>query len=82
VNQQIDAKDVHVNRTGLKYSIQGIFNSKIESQLIIEVRSGNRLDDDVKHHMSLLPQTCFLPRHLLFFVSGFRNILGARLLRQ
>ena len=77
MSQEIDTKDVHVNRTGLKYSIQSMFNSKVESQLVINVRTANKIDDDQRYHLSLLPQTCFVQRHLLFFVSGFRNYLAS-----
>jgi len=32
-----------------------MFNSKIESQLTINVRPHARLDDDIRYHMTLIP---------------------------
>jgi hypothetical protein len=59
-----------------------VVNSKITSQLVINIRPHTKFTDEVKYHLDMLPRTCFLPKRLLYFVSGFRNILGEKLLKE
>jgi hypothetical protein len=76
----IKDSDVHKNRTGIKYSLMNLVTSKIESQLVLEVRPYSRFTDENKFHTDMLPSLCFLPKKLLYFVSGFRNYLADKLL--
>lgn len=52
--------DVHTNRTGIKYSLMRVVQSKIQSQLTVELRPHVKFSDETKFHMELLPQTCFI----------------------
>lgn len=52
--------DVHTNRTGLKYSMMRLVQSKIESQLTVELRPHVKFSDEQIFHMEFLPQTCFI----------------------
>jgi hypothetical protein len=74
--------DIHTNRSGIKYSIMKVVNNKISSQLTLEIRPHSKFSDETKFHMDLLPSTYFVPKRLLYFVSGFRNYLGEKLLVQ
>ena len=78
----IKDSDVHTTRTGIKHSIMRVVNSKISSQLTLNIRPHTKFTDDVKYHMDMLPRTCFLPKRLLYFMSGFRNYLGEKLLKE
>jgi hypothetical protein len=59
-----------------------VVNSKISSQLTVSIRPHTKFTDDVRFHMDMLPRLCFLSKRLLYFVSGFRNHLGEKLLRE
>jgi len=55
---------------------------KIESRLTVNVRPFTKFTEETKFHMSMLPSTCLINKRLLYFVSGFRNYLGDKLLKQ
>jgi len=74
--------DVHTNRTGIKYSLMRVVNSKISSQLSVTIRPHSKFTDESRFHIDLLPHTCFIQKHLLYLVSGFRNYLGEKLLKN
>lgn len=74
--------DVHTNRTGIKYQLMKVVNPKITSQLTVQVRPLNKFTDETRFHMEFLPSLCFLQKRLLYFVSGFRNYLGEKLLQE
>lgn len=76
----IKDSDVHTNRTGIKHSLMRVVNSKISSQLTINIRPHVKFTDDVRYHMDMLPRTCFVSKRLLYFVSGYRNYLGEKLI--
>lgn len=78
----IQESDVHKNRTGIKYSLLNLVQPKIQSQLTVQIRPMTKFADDIRFHMDMLPTVCFVPERLLYFVSGFRNYLGDKLLTK
>lgn len=78
----IKDSDVHKNRTGIKHSLMNLVSSKIDSQLTVQIRPVTKLADDIRFHMRMLPSVCLLPERLLYFVSGFRNFLGEKLVMK
>lgn len=73
--------DIHTKRTGINY-IAKVVGSKITTQLTVSVRPHTKFTDETKFHLNMLPSTCFIQKRLLYFVSGFRNYLGDKLLKE
>lgn len=73
--------DIHTNRSGLKYSLMKVVNSKITSQLTVQLRPLTKFTEETKFHMEMLPSLCLVQKRLLYFVSGFRNYLAEKLLK-
>jgi hypothetical protein len=78
---EISDKDLRTNRTGLKY-MQKIFTSGVEKRLEIEVKKFTSLNSDVRQHLELMPSTCLVHSHFLYFVSGFMNYKSRHLLKS
>ena len=74
--------DVHTNRTGIKHSLMRVVNSKIQSQLTVQLRPFAKFADETRAHLEFLPATCFIQKRLLYLASGFRNFLGEKLLHE
>lgn len=51
----IKDSDIHKNRTGIKYSLMNLVSSKIESQLVLEIRPYQKFTDENKFHTDMLP---------------------------
>lgn len=49
---------------------------------MIDVEPHTKFAEEVKCHLDLLPSTCFVQKRLLYFVSGFRNYCGEKLLKE
>jgi len=77
----IKDQDVRTNRTGLQY-LKKVMGSKIASQLTVSFRPHTKFTEETKFHLDLLPTTCFIQKRLLYFVSGFRNYIGEKLIRE
>jgi hypothetical protein len=77
----IKDQDVRTNRTGLKYLMK-VMQTKIDSQLTVSLRPYSKFTEETKFHLDLLPSTCFVQKRLLYFVSGFRNYIGEKLLKE
>ena len=52
--------DVHTNRTGIKHQIMKVVNSKITSQLTVQVRPLAKFNDEARLHIEFLPKVCFV----------------------
>lgn len=78
----IKDSDVYTNRTGIMNQLKKVVNSKITSQIVIQLRPHTKFSDETKFHMDLLPSICFVQKSLLYLVSGFRNYLGEKILKD
>mmetsp|Transcript_22870 Transcript_22870/g.22134 ORF Transcript_22870/g.22134 Transcript_22870/m.22134 type:complete len:327 (+) Transcript_22870:1169-2149(+) len=77
----IKGQDVHTKRTGINY-IMKVVNSRVNSQLQVTIRPHTKFTEETKFHLEMLPSTCLVQKRLLYFVSGFRNYVGEKLLRE
>ena len=77
----IKDSDVHTNRTGLQY-LKKVMGSKIQSQLTVSIRPHTKFTEETKFHLDLMPSTCLIQKRLLYFVSGFRNYIGEKLIKE
>jgi hypothetical protein len=78
----IKDSDVHTNRTGLKHSLMRVVNTKIQSQLVLQITPHTKFTDETRFNLEMLPSLCFLQKGFLYFISGFRNYLGEKLLKN
>mmetsp|Transcript_27366 Transcript_27366/g.20514 ORF Transcript_27366/g.20514 Transcript_27366/m.20514 type:complete len:108 (+) Transcript_27366:68-391(+) len=59
-----------------------VVNTRVASQLTIQVRPHSKFTEETRFHLELLPSTCLVQKRLLYLVSGFRNYVGEKLLRE
>jgi len=62
--------------------MQKMFTAGVEKRLEIEVKSFTKLNSEVRQHLELMPSTCLVHGHLLYFVSGFMNYKSRHLLKS
>src|SRR3569833_1914590 len=77
----IKGEDIHAKRSGLNYIIKAI-TYKVYLQIIVNVKPLNKFTEETKSHIDLMPSTCLIQKRHLYFVSGFRNYIGDKLLRD
>mmetsp|Transcript_16478 Transcript_16478/g.25431 ORF Transcript_16478/g.25431 Transcript_16478/m.25431 type:complete len:283 (-) Transcript_16478:25-873(-) len=77
---EISAKDLRTERQGFK-AFSKAFRG-VKSIIEVDIVPHRVLAEDVQCHMELLPQTCFVHKSLLSFISAFQNYKGKKLLNE
>jgi len=64
--------------------VKGFFgiSGSNKSYLSISVKQERMLEEDIKLHLTMLPAVCIVHKHLIHFISGFRNYAGKILLKE
>ena len=78
----IKSEDIHAKRSGLGGIMKSITNKTVNSLLNVSIRPFTKFTEETRFHLDLLPSTCLIQKRLLYFVSGFRNYPGEKLLRE